>query len=144
MGDFVTITLSGPAKIDGAIRAPGWSDEVSAELAKQLEEAGVLVAALGAAEPVLVEPAADPRDDLIERLLADIGVLKAEVEEVKGKHGAALDLVDTRTTERDDALARVDELAAQLAPLLLAQTSAEPAKVEAPAPSPTKRTKAST
>ena len=117
MGDLVKITLTGPAKIDGEIRAMGWSGEVGSDIAQQLAEAGAATLEAGD-EPVLVEAGADPRDDVIARLQDDIGELRFEADLAKAKHAAALDLLGTRLTEatvaHDQALARVADLEARI------------------------------
>ena len=155
MGDLVKITLTGQAKIDGEIRAEGWSGEVGSDIAQQLRELGAVLAEAGD-DPVLVEPVADPRDELIEGLKAEIEVLQAGLEVASGSAAMSVKLIDERDKavslnadlgsqlvearqQLDQALARNHELAAELAPFLLAQAaSAEPA----PAAAPTKKTRA--
>lgn len=123
MADLVKITLTGPAKIDGEIRSVGWSGEVGSDIAQQLRDLGAVSVEAGE-EPVLVEPVADPRDELIEGLKADIEVLQAKLETYTENASELAEKVFSAKEERDQALARVDELAAQLAPMLLAQTAA--------------------
>lgn len=149
MSDLVKITLAQPAKIHGETRSIGWSGEVDVDIFQQLADAGAVSFHVDD-EPVLVERATDPRDDLIDRLRADIGELRFQLEVASGSAAMSAKLI----AERDQALAQVADLEARIAATegerdeareriaeLEDQAAAPPDPTPAPAP---KKTKAAT